>query len=106
MTAEHDCSPGIPLDQCKVPGCGRRWTMEFQRHDGYSAFLCEQHGDQYLAEVDQSELKSVTGWMGDVPDQGLIRAMADTDLCEAARPRRDARKQRRKAQRASRRKNR
>lgn len=47
--------------KCRQPGCDRRWTIDIERHDGYSAFLCEEHAEQLLAETPEDEIKRVTG---------------------------------------------
>jgi hypothetical protein len=46
---EPGCSGYDPAvtDQCRYPGCGRRWTTDIEMEDGWCAFLCDEHADGF-----------------------------------------------------------
>lgn len=97
----HDRCAGFDpatADLCKFPGCTRRWTVEVEAEDGWSAFLCDEHFDQVDVDVPDPVHGRIVSASG---TWGLERVAAAV----SSRPG-SGRKARRKAQRQSRRRNR
>jgi hypothetical protein len=65
----------MDTESCRQPGCGRRWTMDIERKDGLSTFMCQPHGSEYLHNVAEDELAAVRVFESDWP--GLLTAPPD-----------------------------
>ena len=84
--------------RCMQPGCQEPWTVDIERFDGWSSFMCDQHADELLESTPEGVIKSVTGsWgLGPVPAQPMVQAFSGGNH-------RARRKARRKAERRARR---
>lgn len=54
--AREHIQAGEDTSACRYPGCTRRWVMDIERIDGYSAFLCEPHGMVMVDELEAAGL--------------------------------------------------
>ena len=69
MGEDHDpgCAGYEPdeTDLCRYPGCGQRWTTEFEMEDGWCAFLCDDHADGFSdSDPVHGQVVSVNVWGG------------------------------------------
>lgn len=76
------CDPAV-IDQCRYPGCDRRWTTDIEMEDGWCAFLCDEHADGFT-ESDPVHGRVVACNMWEGMEDAQI-AMATTQAADTAR---------------------